>query len=282
MIDISQLLIDKKYICTEAQIQELKKLLSSYPNNSPSLEQMWQMMDDVWDALGCDNKNLNWEKISAFYNHPVWILNGLFIEQHDLSMQHRQSISNWINLNSEQIKYVVDYGGGMGTLAKLIAESNPSLSIDIYEPYPSQVAIKSLTSYSNIQFVDKLKNFQYDCLISTDVLEHVADPLGIFAQMISSVKLGRSLIIANCFAPVIKCHLPSTFHLRYTFKIFAKLMGLKLIGACQETHATVYLKEKEKSLNWRLIRQVETLSKSIYPILKSLHEGYRGLKKLAT
>lgn len=282
MIDQNQLIIDDKYFWTKVQIQEIKKLLSSCPNNSPSLEQIWQMMDDVWDQLGCDNKNLDWEKISTFYNHPVWILNGLFIEQHELSMQHRQSISNWINLNSEQIKYVVDYGGGMGTLAKLIAESNPSFSMDLYEPYPSEVAIKRLTSYPTIQFVDKLKSRKYDCLISTDVLEHTADPLGIFAQMISSVKLGGYLIMANCFAPVIKCHLPSTFHLRYTFKIFAKLMGLKLIGACQGSHATVYVKEKEKSLNWKQIRQVEALSKSIYPVLKSLHKVYRGLKKIAT
>ena len=257
MIDQNQLIIDDKYICTEAQIQEIKKLLSSCPDNSLSLEQIWQMMDDVWDQLGCDNKNLNWEKISTFYNHPVWILNGLFIEQHELSMQHRKSISNWININSERIKYVVDYGGGMGTIAKLIAESNPSLSIDIYEPYPSQVAIKKLEKYSNINFVDEFKKCKYDCLVSTDVLEHVADPLSIFAQMINSVRLDGYLIIANCFYPVMKCHLPRTFHLRFTFKIFAKLMGLKLIRACQESHATVYVKEKEKSLNWRQIRLIE-------------------------
>ena len=280
MIELNQLIIDGKYPCTEAQIQEIKKLLSSSPNNSPSLEQIWQMMDDVWDKLGCDNKNLNWEKISAFYNHPVWILNGLFIEQHQLSMQHRQSISDWINVNSEQIKYIVDYGGGMGTLAKVIAESNQNISIDIYEPYPSQVAVKRLEKYPNIKFVDELKKCKYDCIVSTDVLEHVAEPLSLFAQMINSVRLDGYLIIANCFYPVIKCHLPSTFHLRYTFKIFAKLMGLKLIGACQGSHATVYLKETEKSLNWRRIRQVEKLSKSIYPMLKSLHEGYRGLKKI--
>ena len=283
MIDLGQLVIDDKYICTKEQIQEINKLLSSCLNNSPSLEQIWQMMDDVWDELGCgDNKNLNWEKISAFYNHPVWILNGLFIEQHELSMQHRQSISNWINANNKKIRYVIDYGGGMGTLAKVITESNQNISIDIYEPYPSQVAVKRLEKFPNIKFIDELKKSKYDCLVSTDVLEHVADPLSLFAQMINSVSLDGYLIIANCFTPVIKCHLPSTFHLRYTFKIFAKLMGLKLIGACQGSHAKVYVKEKEKSLNWRLIRQVETFSKSIYPVLKSLLKDDKGVKKITT
>ncbi len=282
MIELNQLIIDGKYPCTEAQIQEIKKLLSSYPNNSPSLEQIWQMMDDVWDRLGCDNTKLDREKISAFYNHPVWILNGLFIEQHDLSMQNRQSISNWINLNSKKIKYVVDYGGGMGTLAKIIAESNQNISIDIYESYPSQVAVKRLEKYPNIKFVDELKKCKYDCLVSTDVLEHVAEPLNLFAQMINSVRLGGYLIIANCFYPVMKCHLPSTFHLRYTFKIFAKLMGLKLIGSCQGSHATLYLKEQEKSLNWRQIRLIEAGSKSLFSVLKSLQLGYRGLNKILT
>jgi len=37
-------------------------------------------MDLVWDDYGCDNKNLNWENIGKFYSHPVWLLNGLFIE----------------------------------------------------------------------------------------------------------------------------------------------------------------------------------------------------------
>lgn len=281
MIDLNQLIIDSQYICTELQIQEMKSLLSSCPNNSPSLEQMWQMMDDVWDRLGCDHKNLHGEQISAFYNHPVWLLNGLFIEQHEISIQHRKSISNWIDLNSKKIKHILDYGGGMGTLAQIIAQSNQNINVDIYEPYPSQIAVKRLEKYPNIKFVDKLKQCKYDCLVSTDVLEHVADPLSLFAQMIESVKLDGYLIIANCFYPVIKCHLPQTFHLRYTFKTFAKLMGLKLIGVCQGSHATVYVKEKEKSLNWRQIRLIEAGSKFLFPILKSLHRVYRGLKQIA-
>ena len=83
-IDLNQLIINDKYICTETQRQELEQLFASYPHNTLSVEPLWQMMDDVWDRLGCDNQNLNWDKISAFYNHPVWILNGLFVEQDEL------------------------------------------------------------------------------------------------------------------------------------------------------------------------------------------------------
>lgn len=276
-IDINGLLIDNKSTFTESEIQEIKQLLLSCPNNSISVEHIWHMMDHVWDQLGCDNQNLNEKKLSAFYSHPVWILNGLFIEQDAISIQHRQSIANWININSEKIKYVVDYGGGMGTLARAIADKNSNFYIDIYEPYPSQVAIDKLDGYPTVKFVDRLENETYDCLVSTDVLEHVKDPLNLLAEMIDSVKLGGYLIVAHCFQPTIKCHLPTTFHLRFTFQLFTKLMGLKFIEACPKSHATVYLKDKKQPVNWQQIRQVETLSKFAFPMLKSLHQGYRVL-----
>lgn len=79
-------------------------------------------MDLVWEDLGCDNKHLNWEKISKFYSHPVWLLNGLFIEQHTVSMKHRHAISDWII--AKNFKKILDYGGGFGTLARLIAQKN--------------------------------------------------------------------------------------------------------------------------------------------------------------
>jgi 2-polyprenyl-3-methyl-5-hydroxy-6-metoxy-1,4-benzoquinol methylase len=278
-INLDRLTIDDKNFYTETQRSQLKQLLASSADNSLSVEQLWQMMDDVWDRLGCDNQNLNWDKISVFYNHPVWILNGLFIEQDELSMKNRKCISDWIALRKEEISQVVDYGGGMGILAQLIAQANPKLKIDIYEPYPTDVAIKRLASYSTVQFVDRLRSNTYDCLVSTDVLEHVADPLNLLAEMITSVRPQGYLIIANCFNPVIKCHLPQTFHLRYTFNQFAKLMGLKSLGRCFESHGTVYIKE-EKTLNWKQIRQAENISKSIFPLLNLLHQGYKLRKKI--
>ena len=280
MIDLNQLKIDDN-LCPEAQRHEIERMLASYSGDSLSVEQLWQMMDDVWDRLGCDNQNLDWTKISAFYNHPVWILNGLFVEQDERSNYNRKSISDWIELQDEKIKRVIDYGGGMGTLARLIAENNPHLSVDIYEPYPSQAALSKLADYPSIKFVDKLTPNTYDCLVSTDVLEHVPDPLTLLAEMIDSVKTGGYLLIANCFNPVIKCHLPQTFHLRYTFKLFAKLMGLKSLGYCLNSHATVYVKQENKSLNWGQIRGAEAVSQSIFPVLNLLHQGYRLRKKFA-
>ncbi|MGB1702268.1 MAG: hypothetical protein ACPHFR_04035, partial [Cycloclasticus sp.] len=74
------------------------------------------------------------------------------------------------------------------------------------------------------------------------VLEHVDDPLKDFACMINKVKTGGYLIVANCFYPVIKCHLPQNFHFRFTFNIFARLMGLRIKGGLKGSHATIFQK----------------------------------------
>jgi 2-polyprenyl-6-hydroxyphenyl methylase/3-demethylubiquinone-9 3-methyltransferase len=192
-------------------------------------------------------------------------------------MQHRNAISDWTV--RKKLKKVLDYGGGFGTLARLIAEKDPTISIDIYEPYPSNYAILRTADYNNIQFIDSISN-PYDCIVSIDVLEHVSDPLTIFSQMSKSVKKNGYLIIANNFWPVIKCHLPSTFHLRYTFDTFARLMGLELLGPCEGSHAHIYQKRKDVPFNWYRIRMYEQVSRILFPFLNILHVFYRRVKKI--
>jgi 2-polyprenyl-6-hydroxyphenyl methylase/3-demethylubiquinone-9 3-methyltransferase len=231
-----------------------------------NLEKIWETMDLVWQKLGCDNRNLNWDKIGQFYIHPVWILNGLFIEQHALSMQHRNAISDWI-ANNPSISKILDYGGGFGTLARLIADKNPSLLVDIYEPHPSDYSKQKMSDYPQIQFISNIKK-KYDVLVSTDVLEHVPDPLKTFEEMILSVKNNGYLVIANNFFPIIKCHLPQTFHLRYTFNVFVKLMGLVIVGPLEKSHATIFRKNSNKPVNWRVVRLLEKVSKGLFPLIE--------------
>ncbi|WP_150466452.1 class I SAM-dependent methyltransferase [Francisella sp. SYW-9] len=261
---------------TNIEKDEIEKLLERKKENFDDLEQMWFLMDLVWDYYGCDSKNLDWEKIGKFYSHPVWLLNGLFIEQHNVSMEHRHAISDWIVQN--KFKGVVDYGGGFGTLARLIAQKNKTIKMNIYEPHPSDFGLRRASEFSNIHFVDKLSE-SYDCLVSTDVLEHVPDPLKDFASMIKSVKQDGYLIIANCFYPVIKCHLPRTFHFRYTFNQFAKMMGLEVVGLLEGSHATIYKKVEEKKTNWLKIRLFEKLSKIVFPIIELLKTILRPIKR---
>jgi len=124
---------------TKTEKEEIEKLLKREKQGLSDLEQMWYLMDLIWDHYKCDNQDLDWEKIGAFYSHPVWLLNGLFIEQHDVSMGHRHAISDWIV--NHKFKNVVDFGGGFGTLARLIAQkgkkwifiSHIQVSLDLSE-----------------------------------------------------------------------------------------------------------------------------------------------------
>ena len=267
-------LIDKNL--TKIEKEEVEKLLKREKQGLDDLEQMWYLMDLIWDDYGCDNKNLDWQKIGQFYSHPVWLLNGLFIEQHDISMGHRHAISDWIVTNN--FKDVVDYGGGFGTLARLIAEKNKDIKMNIYEPHPSEFGLKRASEFENIFIIDKL-NKNYDCLVSTDVLEHVPDPLKDFSEMIKSVKINGYLVIANCFQPVIKCHLPQDFHFRYSFNIFAKMMGLEVVGLLENSHATIYKKTRTVDINWLKIRFLEKLSKIAFPLIEILKLVLRPIKR---
>ncbi|WP_156820116.1 bifunctional 2-polyprenyl-6-hydroxyphenol methylase/3-demethylubiquinol 3-O-methyltransferase UbiG [Synechococcus sp. PCC 7336] len=251
---------DLSYI-SKSELAELTRLFSLM-SGEVDLQQLWCLMDIVWDEMQCDNKNLDIEKIEQYYQHPVWLLNGLFIESHQLSLEHRQAIVTWIS-NCYQISKVLDFGGGVATLARMMAKDSPHLSIDVYEPFPSQYSLSKSSAYQNIKFVSEVSS-QYDCLICTDVLEHVSDPLKLFAEMIDLVDIGGYLLMANHFFPSIKCHLPCTFHLRHTFNRFAHLMGLKKIQGLQNNYITVYRKESVLKFDWKNIRREEARSKRLF------------------
>lgn len=179
---------------TENEKIELSKLLQEQdPNLKDDLKQIWYLMDKVWDDMGCDNQNLDWEKIGHYYSHPVWLLNGLFIEQHELSMQIRENIAQYIQ--NQGFKKICDYGGGFGTLARAIAKKCPNSQIYIYEPHPSHYGLECIKEYSNITFINDLKIQTYDCIIATDVLEHVENPIHTLYDI--SLNLGGGAN-ANC------------------------------------------------------------------------------------
>jgi 2-polyprenyl-3-methyl-5-hydroxy-6-metoxy-1,4-benzoquinol methylase len=269
-----QLAIDN---LTVSDQQEIQRLLGLAQHDAMAVTDLWRIMDIVWDEIGCDSANLEREKISAYYSHPVWTLNGLFIEQDEESMGHRRAIADWIVAHG--VSRVLDYGGGFGTLARIIAAKSQGITVDIHEPFPSQLAISKVSEFSNIRFVNALAQ-DYDCLVCIDVLEHVPNPLELFATMIQSVKVDGFLIVANCFYPDIKCHLPSTFHFRHTFNFFARAMGLQVIGLCQDSHAMIYRRPVEKEIDWSLIHRLEKLSKLTSPVNQALGFNIKRLKNL--
>lgn len=269
--------IDCKNIgLSEKDEGEIKRLIEAKNPHHNDLEQMWFIMDMVWDEINCNNKEINQSMLEKFYSHPVWILNGLFIEQHELSMKHRYAISQWIV--NKQLKSVIDYGGGFGTIAKLINKNAPNIKVDIFEPHPSDFSINRFHGIDNVHFISEIYE-QYDCLIATDVLEHVQNPIELFYRMINCVKPNGYLLIQNNFFPVIKCHMPNTFHLRYSFDIIAKKMGLQNCGLLEWSCATIYKKgDCELSINKKIFC-IELGSKLLFPLIKTVHHSLSWLKK---
>jgi len=207
----------------------------------PPVEQIWREMDKAWDSLGLSTiAQFSDQQLADFYCHPVWILNGFFSASDPQSCAHREAIAKAV-LNLP-VKNIADYGGGMGELAIRMSQKNPNYEISIIEPYPTVIGRHRVEQYKNISYVSRLSG-PYDLVIAQDVLEHLEDPIGLVAQLSNATPVGGYLIFANCFYPVIKCHLPTTFHLSNTFNWVAKGAGLEYVGNVPNAeHANIFKK----------------------------------------
>jgi SAM-dependent methyltransferase len=251
----------KQYSLTPHEVSAIEEALDQV-GSDPPLDQLWALMDQAWERHGCDSLAPSSENLASFYSDPVWLLYGMFIEQDATSMGHREAITHAIaQLGPES---VVDFGGGFGTLARLLAAALPQAQISICEPYPPRHGMESCKAFRNIHFVPKLTTQSVDVLVSTDVLEHVSDPLALFAVMVDAVRPGGHLLIANCFKPVIRCHLPCTFHFRYSFTAFCEALGLQVIGPCEGSHATIYRRAPALKPDWAHLRAMERRSQSLF------------------
>ena len=270
--------LQEKNLTEQERLGAEQLLQSQNPNIADDLEQIWYLLNKTWQDMGCDNKNLNWDKIARFYAHPVWLLNGLFIETHELSMQIRKNIALYIS--QQGFKRICDYGGGFGTLAREIAQICPDIEIDIYEPFPSEYGKKCIENFANIRFVSELKKDYYDCLVSTDVLEHVDNVLETFNIMLESLQIGGKALIGNCFYPVIDCHLPKHFHFRYTFRHIATLMGVAYIGDIQGAeYVQIYHKSKPTRVNLA-VKLAGGGGKCLFPLLNMVRFVLRPCVRL--
>jgi SAM-dependent methyltransferase len=246
-----------KYLLSAEESSAIHRLLYQV-GIDPSLEQLWSLMDQAWERRGCDNQHPDPDCLSSFYTDPVWLLNGMFIEQHAESMGHRQAIAAAVSALAPQ--RVLDFGGGFGTLARLLATALPKAQVAICEPYPPRHGVETCKPFPNIQFIPELTCQSVDVLISTDVLEHVPDPLSVLAAMVDAVRPGGYLFIGNSFYPVIACHLPCTFHLRYSFNDFCQALGLEVLGPCTGSHATIYRRIHVIEPDWFRLRVTERYS----------------------
>lgn len=231
----------------------------------PSLQQLWQLMDALWQKLGCDPLHLD-ERVTAYYSHPVWLLNGLFIEQDPQSMAHRQVFTDWVK--TKRPLRVADYGGGFGGLARMIGAECPTAQVDVVEPHPHAAAIALAATSPNVSYGPILRG-PYDIVIATDVFEHVPDPIGLASETAAELRVGGHYLMANCFQPVIQCHLPQLFHLQIGWDAAMEAMGLQPLGQVQ--YGRVY--RRCGALDMSSARKMEALARHIFPLVRRLPKG---------
>lgn len=265
----------ERYRLSDFERGEILRLLDNIGGDL-TVEGLWGVIDQVWLDAGCGVTPLRSDCLDQFYRHPVWILNGIFIEQDQDSMSHRRAFAQAVSTFNP--KKVVDIGGGFGTLSRLLSKALPGVEINILEPYPSVCAQNLVEEYPGIQFVSSFEGQAYDLLLCTDVLEHLEDPIGFMKVMVDSVKFGGHLLIANCFEPVVLCHLPSTFHLRYTFDKLCHQLGLKRISCSLLPYGALYMKTDNPVVSDSALEDFEKWSKRLFPLRELKHRLMEVLK----
>jgi 2-polyprenyl-6-hydroxyphenyl methylase/3-demethylubiquinone-9 3-methyltransferase len=242
--------------------------LQTLPRELPTVEWVWKEMDRVWGDFRLNNRRpLSAQPIGDYYMHPIWLMNGIFTALDPESRGHRRAIASC--LDQRGAKRIADYGGGFGELALVISCTISEASVSIIEPYASNAGLERIRHESRIRIVPDLSVRDYDAIIAQDVLEHVEDPISLAYRIADSVRERGYVVFANCFYPVIKCHLPSAYHLRHTFRWVMQAMGLRYVGRVDGAeHAQMF--ERIGPIDLRRAKRAEQVSRFIGPLLNGV------------
>ena len=239
-------------------------------------------LDRVWDeSLSRHGKLLSEHFFAEYYTHPVWCLNSVFSGVDPTSVRIREALIDFIN--SLRLTTVADMGGGYGVFLKMLKKRLPEIRAILCEPYISK-QVETALRQRKIETSVNIP-LDADAYVFIDVLEHLARPLCYLSAVIKNAPLGSIFIFGNCFYPVIKCHLRSTFYLRHTFVVAARLMGLRYAGRVKGAdYIQVFRLDSHLEINpWIVAVLARTLSILVNPIVSMLNlirQSMRSFRRL--
>ena len=271
LIDV---LSDYRHLLTHRESCYLSLTFDSY-GGCPGLRDLWMLMDQAWIESQCDVDEPG-HRLAVFYRHPVWLLNGLHSLYDQQCKLDRERLLQAISPYSPM--RILDYGGGFGNLARSVASSLPNSIIHVLEPYPHPLAIELSKQHDNIDFVGSVES-AYDMVIASDVFEHLEDPIHAASDCAHVLANDGLLLVANCFSPVILCHLPRNFHMEYSWTSIMTAMGLVEV----EANSRFSLHRKSSSLSLSSARREEAVSRALFPYIRAFTALLpRGKKKAGT
>ncbi len=230
---VKRLQIDEKWS------QAFGLLSLSERDTGLTLQRLWSVLDEAWEQCLKLDKKLNLEQfLHIYYQHPAWLINAAFSESDESTIQDRLAAVRLIShVNPHKI---LDFGGGIGTVSRLCAINLPQAeAIDLVDITEFRHIIQQhLADFTNIRILDKPEPL-YDAVISTEVLEHLIDPIGAIVEINRLLKIGGAFSASWSFAPCIKCHLPQNFHLKRLMFWIIRSLGFGFYGF-ERRGSTVY------------------------------------------
>ena len=253
---VSRLSIDNRWQ------QTTKYLTASEQINRPELQRIWSILDEGWQEVEerIKNKTTKYELtelLHEYYQHPVWLINAAFSESDEATISDRLAAVRLIS--HVQPRKILDFGGGIGTVSRLCSITIPQAEeIDLVDITEFRQVIKQyLADFKNIQVLEQ-PNPPYDAVISTEVLEHLTDPVDAIIQINQLLRIGGAFSASWSFAPGIECHLPQNFHLRRLMFWIIRSLGFGFYGF-ERRGSTVYGFVKTSDATPQMIKKARLL-----------------------
>lgn len=224
-----------------------------------TLQRLWKILDQAWEELSSKNshnRNLS-NFLHEYYQHPVWLINAAFSESDQATINDRLAAVRLIN--HVQPHKILDFGGGIGTVSRLCATYIPQVQVidlvDITEF--SQTIQHYLSDFPKIRILERPDPL-YDAVISTEVLEHLIDPIGAIVEINHLLRVGGAFAASWSFAPAIKCHLPQNFHLQKLMLWIIRSLGFGFYGF-ERRGSTVYGLVKHSEITPAMLKKARLL-----------------------